>query len=145
MSFLDLTGIKANSSAPLKPGVYTVKVTNAEVKETAKKDGKFIAVKFEVTAPETDKGRVVMHRFNIENKTPKAQEIGLAELKTMLLCSGHQGEKLDSVTELVGKVLAIKTKVDKDKNGLEWAGVKAFMMPQSQSSQAGSTQAKAGF
>lgn len=129
MSFLDLSQVQAQTNSPLKPGVYTVKITSAEVKDTANKLGKYIQVKFEVTQPESDKGRVVMHRFNIQNKSEQAQQIGLSELKTMLLCSGHNGEKLDSVNELLGKTLMIKTKLDKGQNGVEYAGVKSFMTP----------------
>ncbi len=141
--FLNLNGVSAQTNTPLAAGTYLMKVESAEVKQTVSKTGEYLEVWFKVTEGESS-GRRVGHRFNIKNATPKAQEIGLSQLKTMLLCAGHSGESLASVNDMIGLTVLAKTKVKQDSKGVDRAEIASFLTPSSKATTA-TTSPKAGF
>lgn len=98
---LDLNEIEDVSSG-LAIGDHLLTVTAAELKETKNKDGMYIKVEF--TAENKQKH---WEMFNIQNKNPKAQQIGLSQLKLFLKSAGFQGTKLNDVNAMLGlKVVA---------------------------------------
>lgn len=101
MSFLNLSGVKENTFELLPEGEYTVICDSAEVKDTKSGTGAYINAKMMVTSGPYE-GRSLFTMFNIKNDAPKAAEIGLAQLKTFLKCAGQSGEKLESVSDLIG-------------------------------------------
>lgn len=145
MSFLNLENVAANTKAELPVGTYRMKVESAEVKPT-KTGGKYILMWLVVTDEGSNKGRKLSHMFNIENSSAKAQQIGLSELKTFLLCAGEDGKALESVSALVGKEATVKTKMEKDREGNERAKIGYFVgNKKTLSSAAPITQPRTGF
>lgn len=115
MSWLDLTSTPVETNELLPNGVYLAKIAKAELKETKAMDGKYINVQLKVIEGEYE-NKSVFTMFNIENKNPKAVEIGLSQLKSML----HAAKapfKLDSVDELVGYDVGIKVVSKTDEYG----------------------------
>lgn len=103
MSLLDLTNVSENG---IEDGDYVATVSHAEVKSTKNGDGEYIKVCFE-----TDKGQKIYHNFNIKNKSEKAAQIGLGQLKTFLRVSGKSNpNNLGGVAELMGLKALIKVK-----------------------------------
>jgi hypothetical protein len=126
VSWLDLTGDKANTVEAIKPGYYDVIVDEAKVKATKDSQGEFIEMTLKVTDGEF-KGRKIYHRFNIKNKSEKAQSIGRSELKTFLMCAGH-GVVLENITELVGLKTRANVKIE-TKDGQNYPRIGHFKSP----------------
>lgn len=106
MSLVNLSGVDASSSKDSKyslipDGTYTFLCNEAVLKSTRAGTGKFIEVTLTCCTKPYDKKKV-WARFNIENKSAKAEEIGKRELKKFLQCAGLDGESLESVDELLG-------------------------------------------
>lgn len=109
---IDLNLTEVTESGVAAPGDYTVTCTEAEVRETKSGSGEYIKVKFE-----TENSQVFFHNFNIKNANPKAQEIGLGQLKTFLRVGGKKDpNSLKDVMELVGLRCIIKVKVEDKQN-----------------------------
>lgn len=129
MSFLNLSGVKAQQGGPLKPGTYAVEVIQAETKNTRDNEGQYIEIQLKVAEGDSV-GRKLRHRFNIKNKSEMAQDIGLSQLKSFLLSAGHVGEGLQSIGELIGLKAIAVTKLKKDKeNGTAQAEIAYFQTP----------------
>lgn len=93
---------------PLPAGWYSVKTTQAELKETSKGDGQYIKIRYDITGP-THEGRVVFGNLNISNPNDVAQRIGQQQLGQLM-----KAGKLDSIEDtdqLVGLDLEIKLKI----------------------------------
>lgn len=115
MAFFDnefsLDQLPESTSYDLLPaGWYNAKVHSAELKETKLKDGKFIAVRFDVTGP-TQQGRVVFTNININNKNPAAEDIGRRQLGEIMRAGNLQ--KVQDTDQLVGIELQIKVGIQK--------------------------------
>lgn len=116
MSF-DLSGVKAQGNETLSAGKYVCNVTNAELKDTKSGTGQYIKVEFTVKEGESA-GRKVWAQINVKNDNPKATDIGLSQLKALLVAANHPNpEKLGSVTELCGLTVGVKTKIKTDEYG----------------------------
>jgi len=73
---------------PLPEGEYLVRMNRIEEKEIKNGGGKMLVAGFQVVNGE-HKGRLVFHNFIIEHATsPKAVEIGSAQLDRYLKCIG---------------------------------------------------------
>jgi len=115
MSWLDLTSTPSDTNELLPNGVYLAKIAKAELKETKSGTGKYINVQLKVIEGEYE-NKSVFTMFNVENSNPKAVEIGLSQLKSML----HAAKapfKLDSVEDLVGYDLGVKVATKTDEFG----------------------------
>lgn len=124
MSFLDLTNLKVEARTPysvLPDGTYIVRVDKAEVKDTVKAGGQMINVALKVTAGD-HAGRLIFDSFNIKNASEQAQNIGLQHLKTMMECAG-MGAVLETVSDLSGKVVAVKVGQEKKRDSEEMRNV----------------------
>lgn len=94
---------------PLPPGWYSTTITSAEIKDTKAGNGKYIAVRYDVTGP-THQGRVVFGNFNIQNPNPKAEEIGRSQLYKLMQSIGVAATDTD---QLIGHNVQIKLKISK--------------------------------
>jgi hypothetical protein len=110
---------------PLPAGKYVCNVTNAELADT-KSGGKMIKLELTVAAGES-KNRKLFGNINVQNANPKATEIGLSQLKSLLVCSGYPNpDKLESVTALCGLTVGVKTKIRSDETYGDKAEVHYF-------------------
>jgi hypothetical protein len=113
-----------NSFEPLPEGWYTAAITGAEIKPTKAGDGKYIAVKYNITGP-THQGRVVFGNLNIQNPSTKAEEIGRQQLGEIMRAIGLA--KVNDTDQLIGGNLSIKLAVRTgDYAGNEIKGFKAI-------------------
>lgn len=125
MSWLNLEEVKEQKFTAMSAGTYTVQVDKAETKNTKDNEGQYIEATFKVSEGDF-KGRQLRHRFNIKNKSEMAQDIGLSQLKTFLLCSGHSGKNLEGVSELVGLKVQVVVHLKKDMKGEMRPEIKYF-------------------
>ena len=95
---------------PLPEGWYSVKITNAELKPT-KSGGQMIALRYDVTGP-TAAGRVVFGNINIQNPSPKAEEIGRQQLGE--LCRAIGLGRVDDTDQLIGHDVTVKLSISRD-------------------------------
>jgi hypothetical protein len=109
---LNLEGVQENS--PIPDGVYPVILNSAEVAPT-KAGGSMIKVQLKIQEGAPHAGRVLFDQFNIENANPKAAQIGLGQLKTMMKAFGHKNPNmLKSSEELIGLKGIVAVKVVDD-------------------------------
>jgi len=73
------TGATGGSYNPFPEGEYVLKALDAEEKTTAKGDGSYIKVKFEVANGDYA-GRFIWQNFNVNNPSEKAQRIGRQQI-----------------------------------------------------------------
>lgn len=102
---LDLGGIEQDGGrATLRPGNHKVKISSAEIKTTKAGNGKYIEVKLEA-----DNGQYVLDRINVHNPSQKAQEIGLARLKSLLTHGGHPTpDQPGDIKSLIGLEVGVR-------------------------------------
>lgn len=72
---------------PMPKGEYLSAVVESDIKDTSKKTGKYIKLKFEILKGEF-KGRFVWTNLNIVNPNPVAVEIAQKELATLCRACG---------------------------------------------------------
>jgi hypothetical protein len=118
---VDALPVGNNNFEPLPEGWYNAAITGAEIKSTKAGDGKYIAVKYNITGP-SHQGRVVFGNLNIKNASTKAEEIGRQQLGEIMRAIGLA--KVSDTDQLIGGNLGIKLSV---RTG-EYAGneIKAF-------------------
>jgi hypothetical protein len=123
----DLSNVETqNSFETIPAGKYLCSTTNAEIKDTASGTGQYIKVEFTVKHG-THEGRKIWTNFNVKNNNPKAVEIGLSQLKTMLVAAKYPTpDKLNGVTDLCGLTIGVKTKVKSDEQFGDKAEVSYF-------------------
>ena len=106
---VNLENVEAQGSFECVPaGDYVLNVEDAEVRETKAGTGEYISVQFNIIKGEYE-GRKIFTMFNIKNPNQKAVDIGLSQLKSLLLAANASSFQLKSVAELLG--LTIKAKV----------------------------------
>lgn len=93
---------------PMPAGVYIAQVVESEIKDTSKKTGKYIKLKFEILKGEF-KGRFVWTNLNIVNPNPVAVEIAQKELAT--LCRACGKAVIQDTQELHGIPIKMKIKI----------------------------------
>ena len=92
---------KPDAFDPLPAGVYTVRITNADSKQTKKGDGEYLAVTLTVIEGEY-KNRTIIERYNLVNPSEKAERIGNAQFASLRQAAGIT-VKLRDTQELVDK------------------------------------------
>ena len=122
----------------LPPGWYIATIASADLKNTKRGDGQYIALRWDVTGP-THQGRVVWGNLNIRNPNPKAEEIGRQQFGELLRAVGLS--RVKDTDQLIGGSCQIKVSVQKDKTGEyedrnEVRGYKALAAPMPDSSSA---------
>ena len=106
---LNLASVQSESSSKYtlhEPGTYAAKIVDAEVKETAKKDGHVLILDLQ-----TDKG-FIAERINLANPNAEAVRIGLSRLKTIAKFIGHKNpDFIDDTDELLYGQITINVEV----------------------------------
>jgi hypothetical protein len=90
----------AVSRDPIPEGEYVLQALEAEEKPTARGDGSYIKVKYEVVKGE-HAGRYVWQNFNINNPSEKAQTIGRQQLVSWATACGMP--QADDTDKLIGR------------------------------------------
>ncbi len=116
--------IAATAATVLAPGRYVCTTSDAKIESTKDKAGKFISVRLRDV-----KGRgIITARLNIHNKSAQAVQIGLEQLKGLLVAGGHPDpDNIGScgVDSINGLTVGVVVKPD-SYNGEERSQVGAF-------------------
>lgn len=96
-------------------GEYSLKATEAELKDTSKGDGQYLAVTFEVVKPSHYNGRKVWQNFNVNNPSDKAEKIGREQIAGWARAAGKPNAR-DS-DELIERVFQCKLDIEKGTGG----------------------------
>lgn len=98
---------------PLAPGDYYGRITQAEVQDTKRGDGKMIFVRLDIEGPK-GAGRVIFDRMLVVHPTPTAQEIGRARFGALCVACGFTAKPNDT-RELIGQSVGVKLKIERSK------------------------------
>ena len=110
---------------PIPEGEYTLRALEAVEKTTAKGDGEYIKVKFEVVKGEHE-GRLLWQNFNTVNPNAKAQQIGRGQLKAWATACGKPDA--DDTDKLLERPFKAAVVVEKGSNGYADSNkIKAFL------------------
>jgi hypothetical protein len=122
------TGAAGGSYDPIPEGEYVLKALEAEEKSTAKGDGSYIKVKFEVAKGEHT-GRLLWQNFNINNPSEKAQRIGRQQLVAWATACGKPDA--DDTDKLLEKPFRAAVSIEKGTGGYSDSNrIKAFLFDQ---------------
>ena len=131
----DTSEVEVNAPAeydPIPEGEYTLKALEAEEKETSKRDGSYIKVKYEVTKGEYA-GRLLWQNFNINNPSEKAQRIGRQQLVAWATACGKPDA--DDTDKLLDKPFRASVSIEKGTGGYKDSNrIKAFLFEQEEAS-----------
>lgn len=94
--------------SPIPAGEYHTVIKDAEVKSTNDGTGQYIKLRLDVTGP-THAGRVVFANINIRNKSSAAEQIGRAQLGSLMKAIGLT--TLQDTDQLIGGALCVKVAV----------------------------------
>lgn len=106
----DTTTVEATTpmvSTPLPEGVYSVEITNAEMRDLKSGKGQAINVEYTVIDPAEHARRKVWSNLCVVHESPKTEQIAREHLAALCLAVGI--EKLEDTDELFGKLLRIQT------------------------------------
>jgi hypothetical protein len=103
------------SREPLPAGVYSLIIVRAVQKDTKKKDGIYVEVEFDITAPDQHNRRKFWDTFNIMNPSTEAQRIGLEQLGKLAKAAGIA--VLQDDQDLLNKEIQAEIYIGKDGNG----------------------------
>lgn len=101
---------------PLPPGWYSVEVSDAEVKDTNAGNGKYLQLNLTVVGDHYA-NRKVFARITLVNPNEKAVQIGMRELAG--LGQACELTAISDTSELIGKLVDARLKIEKGKNGYE--------------------------
>lgn len=107
---LDLTNVEVGNFDVIPAGEYVAQIQKSELVDTKDGTGKYIKTSWKIT-DQVQNGRVFFSNFNIMNKSDKAVQIGMAQLKSLLMCAGSQGFVLKDPADLVGLECLVKLKI----------------------------------
>ena len=116
----DLSNVKENTYGVIPEGKYVAMCTGAEIKTTKSGTGEYIRAEF--TIENADVGnRKLWTNFNVKNENQTAVEIGLSQLKTLLVKAGYKSpEKLASISDLCGLTVGVKTRNVDDRSEIHY-------------------------
>lgn len=127
---LDLENVQASTGFDVMPaGTYSVQVTESDLAETKDGSGAYIKVTLTVIEGEFAK-RKLFHNFNIKNKNEQAVQIGLSEIKALILASGATTTKISSPEQLLGLECNVKIKIVKEDGYEDKNRIVSFKKPQ---------------
>jgi len=111
----NLEEIEASNGGVVPKGTYLVQVEKAELADT-KSGGQMIKVQFNITG-EQQNGRKLFEQYNIANANPQAVQIGLGQIKSLVVASGANLSKFTSPDQLVGLECLVNVKEYTDDYG----------------------------
>lgn len=114
---------ESQSFDQLPAGVYHVSIDEAEVCNTKAGTGQYIKLKLNVNGP-THQGRIIFCNINFRNPNPKAEEIGLSQLRSLMAAIGIA--TLKDTDQLLGANLSVKVNIKKDEEYGDRNEVKQF-------------------
>lgn len=95
---------------PIPEGEYLLKALEAEERPTSRGDGSYIKVKFEVLKGE-HAGRWLWQNFNVNNPSPRAQQIGRQQLVAWAAACGRP--EADDTDKLLEKPFRADVMIEK--------------------------------
>lgn len=101
--------------SPMPAGLYTVEVTNSEVKDLKSGNGTGLSLEFTVMEPEGFARRKVWQQLNIKHTNSEAEQIAQAQLSA--LCRAVGISVLKDSDDLFQKILRIRLKIRPAKDG----------------------------
>lgn len=101
---------EARNPDPIPAGWYTMRIVEADIKDTKAGTGQYITIRFDVIGP-THEGRVVFGNINISNPSMDAERIGKEQIKGINQSLGI--ERLTDTDQLIGGVLQVKVNINK--------------------------------
>jgi len=113
-------------------GWYVAQITDAEIKDTKRGDGKYIKIRYDIQGP-NHQGRVVFGNLNVNNPNPAAEKIGRQQLGDIMRSVGMSN--VTDTDELLGKTMQIKIDIrDSEQYGPSnevkaWKALAAGMAP----------------
>jgi Protein of unknown function (DUF669) len=111
---IDLSKATVSGPVTIPEGKYNCVVLEAAMKDTKTGTGQYISTTLKVVDGEYA-GQKIFHNFNVKNDNPKAVEIGLGQLKSLLTEAGAANPNaLESVDQLCGLKIGVKTKLKED-------------------------------
>lgn len=128
---LDLNNVEVEQRdfEPIPAGKYVLQVADAEVRETKSGTGEYIWAELEVVGSDFE-GRKIFTNFNIKNDNEKAVEIGMQQLKSMMLAAGKKDCALKNASDLCGLRALAKVKVRKDETWGDRNEVHYWIIPE---------------
>lgn len=96
-------------NTPLPAGLYTVEITNADVKPLKSGNGTGLEIECTVIDPAPFAKRKIWQTLNIQHSNPQAEQIGQAQLSA--LCRAVGIAQLDDSDQLFQRITRIRTKV----------------------------------
>ena len=114
----DLPEDQGGDFTPIPAGQYTVRITDAEIKDTNAGTGQYIKMRLDVVAP-SHEGRVLFANLNIKNPSQKAEEIGRQQLGSIMRAIGLP--TLQDTDQLIGGAVSVKVVIKPPvlENGME--------------------------
>lgn len=112
---------------PPPAGDYKCIVTDCEDKESERTGGKYLKLTMQILDGK-HKGSIITDMINYENANPKAEEIAWRTLKRLSLCVFGREDKRWVVSEIIGRKVYLKSKVD-DSGDYVSARVKRYELP----------------
>jgi hypothetical protein len=140
----NIAEVEANTPAsydPIPEGDYQLKALEAEEKTTARGDGTYIKVKFEVVrGPHA--GRLMWQNFNVVNPSETAQRIGRQQLAAWAAACGRPDA--DDTDKLLERPFTASVGIERGTGGYKDSNrIKAFLMPADESAPAPAAPARA--
>ena len=99
---------------PLPVGVYSVEITEADVKDTKNGTGSYLALELTVIGP-TNTGRKVWQNVTLKNSNAQAESIGQAQFSA--LCAAANVVKPRDTDVFFGKVINVRLGIEPAKDG----------------------------
>ena len=112
------TNVKVDTGfEPMPSGWYSACITELKFKPTKAANGEYLSATFTIIGDEY-RGRKVFHMYNLENPNPKAVEIAMTQMFSLLIETGSNASDLNSVSKeqlvqmLLNKNVGIKLKIE---------------------------------
>jgi len=94
---------------PLPAGLYTVEITNADVKPLKSGNGVGLEIECTVIDPAPFARRKIWQTLNIQHSNPQAEQIGQSQLSA--LCRAVGIAQLDDSDQLFQRIVKVRTKI----------------------------------
>lgn len=111
----NLDEVEASTGGVVPKGTYLVQVEKSELADT-KSGGKMIKVQFNIVG-ENQNGRKLFEQYNIANDNPQAVQIGLGQIKSLIMAAGANISMFKTPDQLIGLECLVNVKVYEDEYG----------------------------
>lgn len=115
--------LPTDDRTPIPAGTYEVTIEDADLRDTKRGTGKYIALSLRVEGP-SHAGRMVFDNLNIRNQNPKAENIGLAQFGNLLRAIGLTS--IQDTDQLIGHRVRANVKIERSEEWGDKNGVKSY-------------------